>query len=82
MSKRRLNLPSPTRLCPCCEGTGKVRDDKVVGALLRSRRRAAGIQASVVASKLGISQPLISALEHGHRRWTDERISEYERAIG
>lgn len=61
---------STTKPCPHCDGTGRVMDERAVGALMRKVREAKGLSLREVARRLKWSAPYVSDLERGQRVWT------------
>lgn len=70
-----------TKDCPHCDGTGRVLDEKAVGALMREVRETRGLSLREVARRLKWSAPYVSDLEHGKRLWTTRKQNKYLAAL-
>lgn len=70
-----------TRVCPQCGGSGKVMDDKKVGAFMREIRKKAGVSSRAVARQLGLSAAYVCDLELGRRGWNAEKRRQYRDAV-
>lgn len=70
-----------TKECPHCDGTGRVLDEKAVGALMRTVRKAKGVSLREAARRLHWSAPYICDLEYGRRGWTTDKQNKYLKAI-
>lgn len=69
-----------TRACPSCTGTGQLPADDV-GPVLRTEREKAGITQEAVADAMSVSRTYLGDLEKGNRRWTNELLESYQRAL-
>ncbi len=72
---------SDTRPCPKCGGTGRVSDDRVVGAKLRKQRKDHGRSLRSIAKAIGVSAAYLSDLELGNRHWDNELIDKFNWAV-
>ena len=72
---------SESRVCPRCGGSGKVMDDKKIGALMRDIRKKAGVSLRAVALQLGLSAAYVCDLELGRRGWNAEKRKKYREAV-
>ena len=70
-----------TQACPGCNGVGSVPADDV-GMVLRSEREKAGVTGKDIADAMSISDTYLYELERGTRRWTNELVESYQRALG
>lgn len=52
-----------------------------VGAELRNLRIEKGLKQGHVADRIGVSQPFLSDLEHGRRRWSEVMIKSYRQVV-
>lgn len=77
MTVRPIFPHSSRTSCPHCGGTGLGRDDVAIGQHFRSLRIYFGLLQRQVAHDLNWSPELISHLEYGRRRWTNERIAQF-----
>lgn len=69
------------RPCPRCGGTGKVMDEKAIGAAMRKARKNAGLTGREVARRLRLSAAYVSDLELGRRGWDAARQARYLAAL-
>lgn len=69
-----------TKQCRCCDGTGKEMDDIEVGWAMRKQRIAAKLSQSEVAHRMKVTASYVCDLEYGKRKWTDLKISLYQKA--
>lgn len=76
-----MNLEIPYACCPRCSGTGRELDHQLIGSRLREMRQERGITAHHVAQEMGLSPAMICEMESGERRWTLDRIEEYQRIL-
>lgn len=67
--------------CPKCSGSGKIDDPRAVGQALRDKREAAGKSLREVAAFMKVTAAFLSDCELGHRRLTDDRISDFNAAL-
>ena len=67
--------------CPRCNGTGRLPDDRVMGAAMRKRRERAGLSLRELARRLKLSAPYLSDLEVGRRHWNAKNIKRYTDAL-
>lgn len=67
--------------CPRCDGTGKLFDDRELGAALRAEREKAGKSLREVAKKMDLTISYISDLELGRRMWREELIERFRGAL-
>lgn len=74
-----MKTPDLTEPCAQCNGTGRQLNQRAIGSLMRSRRKAANLTLKDVARKLKISGPYLSDLEQGKRRWTETRQKQFEK---
>jgi len=78
-------LPAPRLLiggpCPMCGGSGHLPNAAELGAEMRVERRARKITLLEMSLRMEVSQPLLSDLELGKRRWTQAMIERYEKAL-
>lgn len=70
------------KICPKCGGTGKIQDDKVLGASLKKQREAKSLSLREVGRRMELSQSYICDLEHGRRIWSSDLEKRYLSAIG
>ena len=61
-------------ICPRCQGTGEVINDRIVGSQYRSRRELLGIPLREIARRCGWSASYLSDLELGRRRWSTKQM--------
>lgn len=73
-------MSAAKRLCPKCGGTGRIDDDREIGAEMRRLRERAGLAAYEVARRLGCSPAYVSDLELGKRTWNAERMARFKAA--
>ena len=69
------------RPCPRCDGTGRVPDDRILGAKMRARREATGLSLRDLAKRCGWSAAYVSDLELGRRGWGKKQRTRYEAAL-
>jgi len=69
-----------TKVCTHCDGTGRVLDEKAVGALMREVRELKKVSLREVARRLRWSAPYVSDLERGRRLWTTAKQNKYLKA--
>lgn len=69
-----------TQACGSCGGTGSLPADDV-GPVLRAEREKAGITREAVADAMSVSTSYLGDLEKGNRRWTNELLESYQRAV-
>jgi ribosome-binding protein aMBF1 (putative translation factor) len=69
------------RACPRCGGSGSVLDDRAVGAEMRARREKTGISLRELARRIKWSATYVSDLELGHKVWTEQKRTRYERGL-
>jgi predicted transcriptional regulator len=74
------NLLEP-QSCPLCGGSGHLEDAAAQGAAMRELRQTRGFTLEEMAVLVGKSQPYLSDLELGKRRWSVEMVKRYERAL-
>jgi len=67
--------------CPSCNGTGRVKDPKAIGAAMRKLREKTGISLRAFARILKLSAPYVSDLELGQRGWSDDMQARYISAL-
>ena len=67
--------------CSRCAGTGKLPDQRELGAAMRKKRKAGGLSLRVVAKRLAFSPSYISDLELGRRMWTPGMREVYEEMV-
>jgi transcriptional regulator with XRE-family HTH domain len=70
-----------TEPCKSCLGTGKQLDQKYASEMLRRRRERSGRSLRSVAAAMGITGPYLSDLEHARRRWRQELIEKFNKAV-
>lgn len=70
-----------TQACHTCNGTGSLPADDV-GPQLREEREKAGVTATDLAAAMNISRGYFQDLEGGNRRWTNELLASYQKALG
>lgn len=70
-----------TKPCPRCGGSGKIADDREIGAYLKAKRQRAKLRQKHVADRMGVSVPYLSDLENGNRQWSGERRQAYLAAL-
>jgi Predicted transcriptional regulator with C-terminal CBS domains len=68
-------------ICPRCNGTGKIYDNKKIGRSLKQMRVAAGVSSQKVADIMGYSQTYIVLLEAGRRNWTERLVRKFTYAL-
>jgi predicted transcriptional regulator len=69
------------RICPTCQGSGQILDDRAIGQEMRRLREAAKVSLRGIAAKLGFSAAYVSDLELGNRHWTDDKIQAYKKHL-
>lgn len=69
-----------TQACHTCGGSGSVPADGV-GQVLREEREKAGVNGKDVAATMSISDGYLYELERGSRRFTNELLAAYQRAL-
>mgnify|MGYP006403728585 FL=1 len=69
-------------VCPRCNGSGEILDDRVHGASIRRQREALGLSLREVARRCGWSAGYLSDLELGRRSWGRKQIINVEQALG
>jgi transcriptional regulator with XRE-family HTH domain len=67
--------------CPKCGGTGKIADDRDVGAYMKAKRKKTLLRQKHLAKALGLSIASVSDLEHGRMAWTHELQVKYLKAL-
>jgi len=67
----------PGKVCPRCNGTGKLADDKLTGARMRAMREELGLSGREVARRMGFSAAYVCDLELGRRIWSTKVIESY-----
>ena len=67
--------------CKHCNGTGKVIDMVALGISLQKEREATGLTLAEVSQSMGISVGYLSDMEHGRKRWSDERIAIFRHSL-
>lgn len=67
--------------CPHCNGTGKIPDDRDMGARKRAERVEAGVSLRMMAYRMGVSPAYLSDLELGRRRWGAKQIERFADAL-
>lgn len=70
-----------TKPCPHCDGTGRVLDERAIGALMRSVRESKQLSLRKLALRLKWSATYVSDLERGHKLWTTAKQNRYLRAL-
>lgn len=72
-------LPDMKRNTTCrrCNGTGRERDERAFGLLMRSKRERAGAGLRAVASRMKMSASYLSELELGKKRWSARRVAQF-----
>lgn len=70
-----------TIYCPHCNGTGRLRDEQALGQTMMARRKAAKKVLREVAASMSVSIGYLSDLEHGRKKWSDQLLARYNRAI-
>jgi predicted transcriptional regulator len=84
---RSVRAPKPPvaevagKVCPRCNGTGRLTDDKVTGARMRAMREGKGLTLREVARRMGFSAAYLCDLELGRRIWNTKVIALYLSAI-
>lgn len=68
------------KMCPMCDGAGKVTDESKIGEDLRKLRKSANLSLREVARRMGYSAPYVSDLELGRRNWHLSTIEKFEAA--
>lgn len=71
----------PGEACPHCFGTGKVQDNRELGADLRRYREWHETTLGAVASAMGFSVSYICDLELGRRDWREDLVHRYRDAV-
>jgi predicted transcriptional regulator len=74
------NLLEP-QSCPLCGGSGHLEDAVAQGKHMREARLNHGFTLEEMAVRVHKSQPYLSDLELGKRRWSVEMVKQYERAL-
>jgi transcriptional regulator with XRE-family HTH domain len=70
-----------TKDCPHCDGTGRVLNEKAVGALMREVRELKGVSQREIARRLKWSAPYVCDLEKGKALWTTRKQNKYLAAL-
>jgi predicted transcriptional regulator len=84
---RSVRAPKPPvaevagKVCPRCNGTGRLTDDKATGARMRAMREGRGLSGREVARRMGFSAAYVCDLELGRRIWSTKVIELYLTAI-
>jgi len=68
-------------VCPRCGGTGKIKDDKIIGENCKKLRNECGKSLREVGKKMGFSASYICDLEHGRRIWSSNLVESYHKAL-
>lgn len=58
-----------------------VTDDVATGAAMRQKRESFRLTLRQMGQRMGVSAAFLSDLELGRKRWTEERASEYVKAL-
>lgn len=69
-----------TQACGTCGGSGALPADDV-GEVLREEREKFSITGVDLAAAMNISVSYLYDLEKGHRKWTNELLGSYQRAL-
>lgn len=69
------------KTCPRCNGTGRLADDKLTGAKMRSMREAKTLTLREVARRMGFSPAYVCDLELGRRIWNTKVTELYLTAL-
>lgn len=56
-------------------------DDTATGERARRERMSFGISQRKISKVMGYSSPFVSDLENGYRRWTEDKVLEWNAAI-
>lgn len=56
--------------------------DKTTGLRLKKLRKKLKVRAKNVAESMDIQRSFLCDLEAGRRRWTQERVAAFEKAVG
>lgn len=67
--------------CPRCGGSGRVPDDRVLGAVMRAKRTAADLSLRDMAKRTGVTASYLCDLELGRRQWGAKQRAMYENAL-
>jgi hypothetical protein len=74
-------MPTPTRPCSYCEGTGKEFDPVGYGVQMRRTRVKAGLKLREVARRMKVGPSHVCDLEKGRRPWSKAVIAKYKEAL-
>lgn len=69
------------KVCHKCGGTGKIQDDKILGASLKKQRESKALSLREVGRRMKLSQSYICDLEHGRRIWSADLEKRYVSAL-
>lgn len=69
------------KVCPKCNGSGKILDSGLVGETLREQRKSARLSLRLVAGRMNISAPYLNDLELGRRNWSEVLIKSFRNAL-
>lgn len=74
--------PEPVSLEPVMKLVGMVIDSPASAAKLLAARKSAGISQKALAIEMGITQPYLSDLEQGNRKWSVQLFFKAKEALG
>ena len=78
----KMNLNNfKTLPCAKCQGSGKVLDQKKLGAEMRKKRMARKMSLRKMAKTLGYSAMYVSHIERGLRPWNEALIQRYDKML-
>lgn len=69
------------KICPKCNGKGKIPDLAFVGTRMRKIRERSRISVRSLATQMGISRTHLSDLETCKRNWTDKLTADFHAGI-
>lgn len=70
-----------TVICPTCEGSGRLPDQRDIGRAMRARRVKADLSLREVARRMALSAAYVSDLELGKRGWRAKVTMAYGEAL-
>lgn len=74
-------MPTETKPCPHCNGTGRVPDALRQGLRARKSRETAGVSLRTMAAALEISPAYLSDLELGRRAFAAPLLEKFEKTL-
>ena len=70
-----------TTICPRCNGTGHIADDRAIGQEMRQLREAKQISLREIARRMHYSAAYLSDLELGSRHWNTKVTNQFKAAL-